>query len=102
MAFTKATAVRAGKLSSRAGTPNKTTAEVRELFKDLLENNFKKLQQDIDQLEPRDRVRLILDMAKFVLPTLKTTEITSDGGINPVTIKIVRKIFTTNNDNTDN
>lgn len=101
MAFTKETASKAGKLSSRAGSPNKNTAEVREMFKGLLENNFEKLQNDIDQLEPRDRVRLILDMAKFVLPTLKATEITNEGGINPVTITIERKIITAPHDNTD-
>jgi len=98
MPFTKDTGALAGSLSSRAGTPNKNTAEVREMFKGLLEKNFDKLQNDIEQLEPKDRIKAILDMAKFVLPTLKATEITSETGVNPVSITIERKIITSNDD----
>lgn len=57
------------------GTPNKVTAEVREHFSTLVSENMVKLQSDIDSLEPLQRVKVILDMAKFVLPTLKATEI---------------------------
>lgn len=101
MAFTKETATRAGKLSSRAGKPNKTTAEIRELFQCLVCDNFEKLQNDIEQLEPKDRIKAMLELAKFILPTLKATEIIGDKGINPVTIKIERKIISKHDDNTD-
>jgi hypothetical protein len=60
------------------GTANKTTAEVRKQFSLLLENNFDKLQNDIDALEPKDRIKTILELAKFVLPTLKTMELVDD------------------------
>ena len=60
------------------GTTNKTTAEVRKQFSLLLENNFDKLQNDIDALEPKDRIKTILELAKFVLPTLKTMELVDD------------------------
>ena len=51
------------------GTTNKTTAELREKFSLLLESNFDKLQKDIDLLEPKDRIKTILELAKFVVPT---------------------------------
>lgn len=73
------------------GTCNKTTTELREKFSLLIESNFDKLQQDIDLLEPKDRIKTILEMAKFVLPTLKTTDLTTDNGnsFQPITITFV-------------
>jgi hypothetical protein len=59
------------------GALNKSTAEIRESFNLLLNNNFDKLQSDIDQLEPKERVKTILELAKFLLPTLKSMELTS-------------------------
>jgi hypothetical protein len=44
----------------------------------LLNNNFNKLQSDIDLLERKDRIKTILELAKFVVPTLKSTELTTD------------------------
>ena len=50
------------------GTPNKTTQEVRERFQMLLENNMHSLQADLDQLEPLQRLKIMMDMAKLVVP----------------------------------
>jgi len=60
------------------GTPNKLTTELREQFTQLLENNLDKMQIDIDQLEPKDRVKVLLELSKFVIPVLRATEITTD------------------------
>jgi len=57
------------------GTANKVTNELREKFTQLLEANFEKLQTDIDALEPKDRIKTILELSKFVLPTLKSTDL---------------------------
>jgi hypothetical protein len=71
------------------GTPNKTTAEIREQFQLLIENNLTALENDLKELEPKDRIKAILDLSKFVLPTLKATELSTiiDDGFNPVVIK---------------
>lgn len=61
-----------------AGTPNKITAEIREKFTLLVDNNLNRLQDDIDKLEPRDRLKMIIELSKFVLPTLKSTEIIAE------------------------
>jgi len=71
------------------GVPNKTTEQVREAFKELVEGNLEKLKTDIEQLEPKDRIKCVLDIAKFILPTLKSTEYKDAD--NKIT-KIIREI----------
>jgi hypothetical protein len=60
------------------GSKNKTTSEIREQFKLLLEANLDSIQADLDQLEAKDRIKAFMDLARFVVPTLKSTEITTD------------------------
>ncbi len=68
-------ASRAGKLSTRKGVPNRVTNEVRKSFQLLVENNLERLQNDLDELEPKDRIKIILEMAKFILPTLQAVSV---------------------------
>lgn len=70
MAFNKKTAQEAGKKSSRKNIPNKTTNEIRQGLRYLLEANIDTLQADLDQLEPAQKVKAILDLSKLVLPPL--------------------------------
>ena len=72
------------------GTPNKTTAEIREKYTLLLDNNLDRLQDDIDALEPKDRIKTLLQLSKFVIPSLRATEITSndENGFNPIVINL--------------
>jgi len=60
------------------GTPNKITNELRQQFTLLLAENFDKLQSDIDALEPKDRIKVLLELSKFVIPTLRSTELKND------------------------
>ncbi len=77
MAFTenRELASRAGKLGTRKGVPNRTTQQVRKAFQLLVENNLERLQNDLDELEPKDRIKFVLDMAKFILPTLQAVSV---------------------------
>ena len=65
----------AGRISTREGIPNRTTNEVRRAFQLLVENNLPKMQKDLDSLEPKDRIKFMLDMAKFILPQLQSISI---------------------------
>ena len=56
------------------GTPNKITSEIRERYSLLVGNNMDRLQDDLDSLEPKERVECILKIARFVLPTLKAID----------------------------
>lgn len=60
------------------GTPNKTTAQIREQFQILISNNIEVLQNDIEALEPLQRIKTIIELSKFVLPTLKAIELTDN------------------------
>lgn len=68
-------ATMAGKMSSREGVPNKATNEVRKAFQLLVEANLPQMQTDLDSLEPRDRLKFMLDMARFILPQLQSISI---------------------------
>ena len=81
------------KLGGRTlGAKNKVTQEVRIKFKELLENNLDKIQSDLDQLEPKDRIKLILDLTKFVIPQLKAVELKEETvrNITPIEIKLIK------------
>nr|WP_153841181.1 hypothetical protein [Ornithobacterium rhinotracheale] len=86
-----------GRKSSRKGVKNKTTQEIREAFKLLLDENLEQLRQDLKELEPQQRVKMILELSKFVIPTLKSTELTAEGdtgvGIKPLEIITGMKII---------
>ncbi|WP_417237375.1 hypothetical protein [Bizionia paragorgiae] len=73
----------------KKGTPNKTTEQVKQAFRLLVEENLEQLRDDIAGLEPKDRIKCVVDIAKFILPTLKNTEYKdADNKIS----KIVREI----------
>jgi hypothetical protein len=57
------------------GTPNKTTCNTRAHFELLLHQNLETLQNDLLALSPRWRVHYLLELSKFVIPTLKAAEI---------------------------
>jgi hypothetical protein len=55
------------------GSTNKCTKEIREMFKEILLNDMDKIQEDIQAIDkPELRVKMRLEIAKFVLPTLKS------------------------------
>jgi hypothetical protein len=70
MAFEKG-----NKLGGRTpGAVGKSNAKTKEFFALLLENNLSKLQSDIDALEPKDRLKILIDLAGFVVPKMKSVE----------------------------
>ena len=68
-----------GKSGNESGRPkgssNKNTSKVRNAYTKLLEDNLQQLKEDFKELEPRDRIKLFLDMSKYIIPQLKATEL---------------------------
>ena len=60
------------------GTPNKETQTIRDSFKLLVENNLEALQSDFDNLQPGERIKYTIELAKFCLPTLKAIEMNGE------------------------
>jgi|DEB0MinimDraft_6_1074348.scaffolds.fasta_scaffold34736_3 uncharacterized protein YeeX (DUF496 family) len=77
----KKAASEAGKKSSRKGTPNKTTKEIRDSFQMFVENNVSKFQEWIDEVgktNPAKAIELVANLGEYILPKLSRTEIDAD------------------------
>jgi hypothetical protein len=61
------------------GSLNKTTASIKEAYTKLVEGNIEQLKTDLKALTAKDRIKAILELSKFILPTIKAVEI--DDGI---------------------
>ncbi len=57
------------------GSKNKSTQAVRDNFQMLVEHNLEQLQMDIDSLEPYERIKIILQISRFILPQFRAIEI---------------------------
>ena len=60
------------------GSTNKATSKVREAFTQLVEDNLEKMQTDLDSLDPKDCIKLIIDLANFTIPKLRAIELQAD------------------------
>jgi len=67
-----------GNTGRLAGTPNKATTEIKEAFQMLLEDNLPTLQRDISSLEPKERVKIMLELASFIIPKMKSVDLKAD------------------------
>ncbi len=57
------------------GALNKTTAEIREHYQNLVSDNLEQLKSDLKELEPLARLKIIIELSKFVVPTLKAQDL---------------------------
>ena len=58
----------------KRGVPNKNTTGVKDNLQLLVNSNMLTLEKDLRLLTPKDRVRAIIDLCKFVVPTLKAVD----------------------------
>lgn len=56
------------------GRTNKDVKELRERVKMLLDSTFDRVIEDLEQLEPKDRVNAYFKLLEFALPKLKAIE----------------------------
>lgn len=67
------------------GSTNKATTELREFISTLIDENREKIISDLEELDPKERIKTVLEMMRFVLPTLKSVESTINGTVQTVT-----------------
>jgi hypothetical protein len=67
-----------GNEGRKAGSLNKATKDIRHAFTLLIESNIDTLQQDLDSLEPRERLKLIIELSQYVIPKLRSVDLKSD------------------------
>ena len=78
---------RKGRTSGSKGV----TTEIRNKYLQLIENNFEQLEQDLQTLKASERVKAIIELSKFILPTLKATEMSLNNETNFQAIEIELK-----------
>ena len=57
------------------GASNKSKEVIKSNISMLLENNIDSVQNDLHEMQPRDRVNALLQFMKFVIPTQKSIEL---------------------------
>lgn len=64
------------------GAINKTTAETKSFLARIANKLGEHIEQDLEMMEPKDRVKIWLELQEYLIPKLSRTEITGeDGGI---------------------
>ncbi|MGO4819516.1 hypothetical protein [Flavobacterium sp. W22_SRS_FP1] len=71
MAFLENNTVGRGR---KIGSKNVSTASIKQNLQRLVEDNLSTLDADLKSLSPRDRVKAITDLCKFIVPTLKQVD----------------------------
>lgn len=67
-------------LPGNSGRPKGSTNKFRDKVKQFLEDNWPKLQEDFDNMEPTARVKLMADLLPYVVSRLQSTSITDSEG----------------------
>lgn len=52
----------------KAGTPNKTTATLKEFVTLIIDENRSQIKKDLKVLEPKERLQILVKMMTFVMP----------------------------------
>lgn len=60
------------------GTPNKVTTDLRTKIQSILSNNIDRVQDDLDSLEPRERLAIIEKLLSYAVPKLTASSIDMD------------------------
>ena len=53
------------------GSKNKSSERIRQFFSDFIENNMVELNDSFSALKPREKFSVLLEMAKYILPTMR-------------------------------
>lgn len=55
-----------------AGTPNRITGTVKEWIQKVIDGNRQQFEDDLDELEPGERVRVISNLLQYVTPKMQS------------------------------
>lgn len=56
------------------GSVNKINESLRATFSNIIENNLETFNNDLLVLQPKDRISMLIKMAEFILPKLRSVE----------------------------
>jgi hypothetical protein len=55
------------------GAVNKTTSLMKDRIQSLFDDNFEKIQEDLESLEAKDRLKFMTDLMPYLIPKLQST-----------------------------
>lgn len=68
-----------GRMGGRkAGTPNKTTSQIRDKIKDFLESKSGELEDIWNALEAKEKFQMFSQLSRYIIPTMQSTEFKID------------------------
>jgi len=53
----------------KMGSQNLVTKEISDFILNFVDSNLEKIQQDVNELQPKERLQFIAMLLKFILPT---------------------------------
>ena len=53
------------------GSKNKNSERIRKFFGDFIEQHLDSLHESFEELDARDKFRVLLDMARYIIPVLR-------------------------------
>jgi len=62
----------------KKGTPNKLTKEIRSTLKNVLFDELEHLENNLSQLEPKERIELVIKLMPYVCPKIESIRHTTN------------------------
>lgn len=56
----------------KKGTPNKLTKELRSVLKEVIYNELENIETRLDELEPKQRLELVIKLMPYVFPKIES------------------------------
>ncbi len=75
------------------GAKNKVNTELRELIQKLFDDNYQTIQDDLEALEPKDRLKFLSDLLPYLLPKLQSTTHTKEIDLDGMTEEDLDKLI---------
>lgn len=72
MSRTKGTPKTGGRIK---GTPNKVTGTLKEFISEIIDENRGRIREDLEALEPKDRLQVLEKMMQYVIPKQKEMDL---------------------------
>ncbi len=75
------------------GAKNKVNTQMRDLIQQLFDDNYNKIQEDLENLEAKDRLKFLSDLLPYLLPKLQSTTHTTEIDLDKMTEEDLDKLI---------
>ena len=59
----------------KIGTPNKIPSNLKATIQGIVERQFETLEEDLESIDPKDKLNIVLKLIEYVLPKQRETKI---------------------------